>query len=174
MEHGYKGVSMEMVAGMAGITKAAIYYHFPDKPSLVIAVSDWIFSRAAAQTGSLLASSDPLSARLERVAESFFHIPDPFVRFALMMGEATSDLTPDQIATIRSHEDRIGQLLVTTFTTAITEGECVQADPVFLAHAFIALLHLGSAVDPTGKKLFPDAHSTAASLVSLFWRGVGT
>ena len=174
MEHGYKGVSMEMVASQAGITKAAIYYHFPDKPALVIAVSDWIFSRATTQTSALLASQDPLKVRLERVAESFFHIPDPFVRFALMMGEASTDLTPEQLATIRRHQDRIGQLLTSTFSAAVQEGECSSSDPLFLAHAFIALLHLGSSVDFEGNKLFPDPHSTACSLVDLFWNGMGS
>ncbi len=172
MEHGYKGVSMEMVAARAGVTKAAIYYHFPDKPTLVVAVSEWIFARAASQTSKLLAENEPLHVRLQKVAEGFFHIPDPFVRFAIMMGEATSDLSPEQIATIRTHEAQIGNLLISTFEQSTAAHECRAIDPVFLAHSFIAFLNLGSAIDTEGKKKFPDPHAAAQSLVDLFWNGI--
>ncbi|MFH0784866.1 MAG: TetR/AcrR family transcriptional regulator [Pseudomonadota bacterium] len=33
-EHGYDGVSMRDVAGVAGVSPAALYYHFPDKEHL--------------------------------------------------------------------------------------------------------------------------------------------
>jgi Transcriptional regulator len=40
LKYGYSGASIAMIAEELGVTKAALYYHFPDKESLFLAVFD--------------------------------------------------------------------------------------------------------------------------------------
>jgi AcrR family transcriptional regulator len=50
---GYAGASIAMIAGDLGVTKAALYYHFPDKEALFLAVFDEYLSGVAADLAAL-------------------------------------------------------------------------------------------------------------------------
>ena len=39
-EHGLEAISVEVIAAQAGVTKRALYYHFPSKHDLVLAYLD--------------------------------------------------------------------------------------------------------------------------------------
>ncbi len=54
-EWGYAGVSMDDVAKATGVTKAALYYHFPSKHALVLAVAKRAIERDQRDLQVLLA-----------------------------------------------------------------------------------------------------------------------
>jgi len=173
MRLGYRRVTMEMVASAAGITKAAVYYHFADKPSLVVEATTGVFHRVAARTEALLGRPAPLYDRLVAVAEIVLSLPDPFISFEALLRDARDDLTPAQVAQIRTAEEAIGDLVVGAVTAAVRGGElAANTNGLLVAHGYLALMRLGQTRDAQGRPRFPDAAGTARALVDMLWHGV--
>ena len=61
---GYEGTSIRNIADRMGMTKAAIYYHFPSKENLL---AD-ILTPAMTRVGQVLATADPVSTSEQRRA----------------------------------------------------------------------------------------------------------
>jgi AcrR family transcriptional regulator len=53
LQWGYAGTSVSMIAEGLGVTKAALYYHFPDKEALFLAVFDEYLGGVAAELSAL-------------------------------------------------------------------------------------------------------------------------
>jgi TetR/AcrR family transcriptional repressor of nem operon len=68
-KHGFKGMRVDEIAEKTGLTKGAIYHHFPNKQALGYAVVDELFYKMFNQYwGELLKSKGP---PLEVIASSF-------------------------------------------------------------------------------------------------------
>jgi AcrR family transcriptional regulator len=173
MARGYRAVTMDAVAKAAGVTKPAVYYHFKDKASILVAVARLVFSRARDGTTAILARPVPLRERLQAIARVVFALPHPFTVFDAMMHEVESELAPEQLAEIRAEERSLTALMERTILDAAAAGEIRTDDPVLAAHAFLALLRVGQARDPEGCRRFTDISATAERLVAIFWEGVG-
>lgn len=72
VERGFADVSMQEIADAAGLTKAAIYYHFSDKEALFQQVIVDEIDRLCAGVEAELAIGPPLHGQLERVARFAF------------------------------------------------------------------------------------------------------
>ena len=172
LEYGYRGVTMEMVADAAGLTKAAVYYHFHDKASLVVASMQWTFELARSATEAILARPLPLAARLEVLAQAVLGLPQPFTSFGTLLHEAQAELSPDQMQALREAEASVTQPLERAILAAMADGEIQVEDPLLLVHSFVAALGVGQIVAQNGKPLFPDLPRTARMLVSVMFRGI--
>lgn len=69
-ESGYHSVSMSDIARELGITKAALYYHFPSKTAIYAAVLDTVKGDMERLLAVALAEETP-RARLEAIIESY-------------------------------------------------------------------------------------------------------
>lgn len=172
MEYGYRGVTMEMVADAAGLTKAAVYYHFHDKASLVLATMQRTFEVARQATEAILAQPAPLADRLEEMACIVLQLPHPFLAFNALLHEAQAELSPGQLTAMREAEASVAHPLEQAIFAAVASGTIQAEDPLLLAHSFVAALGVGQNCTPDGQPLFPDRTRTAKVLVSLFWHGV--
>lgn len=64
--YGYQGTSIDRIAGAAGVTKGALYYHFRDKEELLFeAVKDRVAEFEERIVGSVERVSDPAGALME-------------------------------------------------------------------------------------------------------------
>jgi len=71
---GFHGVSMRDVAAAAGVTPAALYYHFPDKEQLYLALIAHVYSdRIPPLIAQMAAGTDPWQ-RLENLVAGFVHL----------------------------------------------------------------------------------------------------
>lgn len=172
MEHGYRGVTMEMVADAAGLTKAAVYYHFHDKASLVVSTMERTFEAARSATQDILDRPLPLRDRLEILARVVLGLPHPYIAFDALMHEALSELNAGQLRTVREAEASVTAPLEQALFDASAQGEIRAGDPLLLCHSFVAALRVGQAASPDGRALFPDFDRAAKELVAIFWRGV--
>ena len=172
MEKGYRAVTVEMVAEAAGLTKAAVYYHFKDKATLMVEAARSTFTHAREATQSILARPEPLRARLEAMARIVLNLPQPFTAFDAMMLEAEGELAPEQLAAIRMEEQRVAAVLEEAVRASALRGEIRARSPVLIAHAFIALLRVGQARNVDGSPRFPDTQATARILMDMLWTGV--
>lgn len=58
-EHGYSGTSLSRIAGGAGITKAAVLYHFPTKDAVVDAAYQHVLTALVTRLADAVESADP-------------------------------------------------------------------------------------------------------------------
>ena len=172
MDMGYRAVTMEMVAEAAGVTKAAVYYHFSDKATLFVAAAHHVFDRARSATERLLAQPGSLRGRLLEIAKVVLALPRPFTEFDAMMHEATLDLSPEQITDIHAQERSVDEVIEQACFTAAQRGEIRAPDPMLAAHGFLALLRVGQARDEEGNPRLPDTLRTADVLIDMLWGGI--
>ncbi|AQP48317.1 hypothetical protein BW730_13210 [Tessaracoccus aquimaris] len=88
-EHGVAGTSLQMIAGRLGITKAAIYHHFPVKDQIVVEV----LSEGLAQLDDAVAASSAAATPDERAWLIVMGLADIMVdhrqRYSIMMNDPT-------------------------------------------------------------------------------------
>ncbi|GAB3746582.1 TetR/AcrR family transcriptional regulator [Microlunatus parietis] len=61
--HGYAGTSLQRIADAAGITKAAVIYHFASKNAVIKAAYDFVIARVVEHVGARVdAAPDPAAA----------------------------------------------------------------------------------------------------------------
>ncbi|MER5861920.1 ScbR family autoregulator-binding transcription factor [Kitasatospora sp. NPDC002040] len=136
-EKGYRTASVKEVAERTGMTKGAVYHHFPSKDSLVIALVEALYDRWPEMLKQARAESpSPLLAAFrvtDRVAEAF--ITDPVTRAVTrLQAERSSipfELPAPYVGWIR--------LLTELLTEAEQAGELrpgIEPEPV--AHAMVA------------------------------------
>jgi AcrR family transcriptional regulator len=57
-EHGFADVALETIVRAAGVTRGALYHHFPDKSELFAAVFEQVEAEVAARMGEAIASAN--------------------------------------------------------------------------------------------------------------------
>jgi AcrR family transcriptional regulator len=67
---GFKGTSIRDIAQAVGMLPGSVYYHFPSKDALLLAVYREGVERIAAQVGAAVASSDVAWGRLEAACQA--------------------------------------------------------------------------------------------------------
>jgi TetR/AcrR family transcriptional regulator, mexJK operon transcriptional repressor len=172
MELGYRAVTMEMVAERAGVTKAAVYYHFTDKPALLTEGLIAMFRRVRKATDRILGNSAPLRDRLVSLAEAMMRLPEPLTRVDLLLRVARDDLSQSQLAAIRQVGDGVDAAVIAAIREGMGSGAVRAVDAELLGHVFMTLVRVGHTRGATGDLRFPDPAETAGALVDMLWRGV--
>lgn len=172
MDAGYRAVTMDMVGEPAGVTKATVYYHFPDKTSLFVATSEHVFSQARQASQRVLAQNGPLRSRLYEIARIVLGLPRPFTSFDVMLHEALAELSPEQLGQVRAAQHSVDAVIEQAFRDASSRGEIATVSPTLAAHAFIALLRLGQTRNEAGDLRFPEPEAAAAQVIALLWNGI--
>ncbi len=166
MEHGFAPVTLEMVADGAGVTKAAIYYYFPTKADVFVSAMERLLHRIAEETARILTMPGRFADHLREVTEIRLKISETRFDFERVLQEAHEHLSTDQVQRVRAAMQRLADVLIAAFHEAAPE-ELRVPHPVFTAHAYLALLNVAYARDPSGQPLFPNAATTAAWIVAL-------
>lgn len=68
--HGYAGCSLQRIADAAGITKAAVVYHFASKNAVIRAAYDAVIAALTAHVTERLTAAPTAGARVEAYVES--------------------------------------------------------------------------------------------------------
>jgi AcrR family transcriptional regulator len=126
IERGYADVSMQEIASAAGLTKAAIYYHFPDKEALFTSVVAAEFERICTGVAAELALGPPLRTQLERVAR--FAFTSGRGDFARLAGDAHLYCSHPHQQAIRRQVATPIQLVREAFLQAREAGEITDAE----------------------------------------------
>ncbi|RPA58484.1 TetR/AcrR family transcriptional regulator [Gordonia oryzae] len=107
VEHGYDATSVRTIAGEVGVTVPALYYHYDNKQSILVALLDHAMRTVSSHIDAALveAGDDPvrrLSGVVEATALYMANHPD----LAFLDSERRS-LTPENGAWYREHRDAI-------------------------------------------------------------------
>jgi len=139
-QRGYAAVSIGQIAEEVGITKAAMYHHFPSKDELYTAVVCDLLEHILAGIRAIVAGEGSVREKLRRLAEqAILQVPvdadmDAFMR------DAREHLSPEQRAQIaRAH---VGMMAAVTelMQQGIAKGELQDWGARLMAYIFMELM----------------------------------
>jgi AcrR family transcriptional regulator len=142
-EDGYEGASMRDIAGRAGVSVAALYYHFPSKQDLLREFLDEAYDVILARLERRLAAADPTPvARLDEVVSTLIaaRLHDDFARLAANVAfrEHTRLHAPER-ASIDRKRAQLLQIVEQVLTDGVDAGAFTVATPREAAHAIVTL-----------------------------------
>ncbi|MER6991803.1 helix-turn-helix domain-containing protein [Saccharopolyspora hirsuta] len=97
-DRGYAGTSLSRIAERAGITKAAVLYHFPSKDAVVRAAHEHVLTALTTQVGAAVEAADPAQGPAAYIRSMIGHLRE-HPRHTRMITEAmTSEAAERQPA----------------------------------------------------------------------------
>lgn len=142
-EHGYDGASMRDMAARAGVSVAALYYHFPSKLALLSEFLEEAYDVILRRIDRRLAGAapDPASQLDELVATliaSYTH--DEFaLRASLVALREYGRLPVEDRRTVDAKRERVVARAVAVIEAGARDGTFDSDDPVEAARAVVAL-----------------------------------
>jgi TetR/AcrR family transcriptional regulator, fatty acid metabolism regulator protein len=82
-ERGVHRVSLEEIAGAAGVSKGLVLYHFKSRENLVLATMEWVLTEVAARIGSAVAAAPTPVSKVEAMVDVIFTGAEANRRFYL-------------------------------------------------------------------------------------------
>jgi AcrR family transcriptional regulator len=158
---GYAGTNLEDVAELAGVTKGAVYHHFPTKKALYEAVVVDIHDELGAHSDERADKADDVWDRLVEVFVAFLEItPEPGIR--MLMVEAPAVLGYQRWHEIDDEHNLAG--IIELLEDVQATGELVFQVTPELARALNAMINaLGTLVSQD------DDPTTARTMVIPIW-----
>jgi AcrR family transcriptional regulator len=177
-EAGYLGVSLEEVAREVGVSKPALYYHFPEgKEELFVAIAHRALEQNREGLERAIASAENGAGRLRAIARWLMserargHPMDELRNVGNFINEQhRAELAEGFYGSLYAPIHRV-------IASAVEYGEFRASDPEFLTWSFLSLLSgmLEVEAGPSGPPL-PEAVRTgetmADAVVDLFFNGV--
>lgn len=169
VERGFDGVSMQQIAAAAGLTKAAIYYHFRDKEDLFGHVIKREMEHACLVLDGVLAEEAPLRTHLERMAvASFGWFQSDFGR---LVGDLKHHVSPTRRAAIGCDVDAPNLLVLPRIERAVAEGELrADLDPQLVVSLYFGLLW--TQMQRAKLEGTPPRRETASAIVDILFCGI--
>ncbi|RKT84872.1 regulatory protein, tetR family [Saccharopolyspora antimicrobica] len=91
-EHGYAGTSLARIAERAGITKAAVLYHFPSKDAVVRAAYEHVLTALVAEVAAAVEAAEPARGPAAYIRSMIGHLRE-HPRHTRMITEAMTNDT---------------------------------------------------------------------------------
>jgi len=168
MDLGFEKVSLAGVAKACGVTKASVYYYFPNKSELFTSALLFVMQVAYNSSAKIIESDAPLKDRMLELAVK--HMSNAHVEFETMMREASPALSEEQVRQIRESEGALHLLLGQMFRSEMDKGVIVECDHHLLAHTFTAALSVRN------RKELINEHKTVAQaaeeIIELLLKGI--
>jgi AcrR family transcriptional regulator len=142
-EVGYDAASVRDMAARAGVSVAALYYHFPSKSDLLREFLDeaWEVSLARLQRQLRLAGDDPV-AQLDMLVATIIagNIHDDFAKLASNVAlRDYQRLDPPERAAIAKKHRRVRGMIEKVLANGVEQGAFTTDDPAMTARAILTL-----------------------------------
>ena len=132
---GFKRARMEDIAAMAGVSRAAVYYHFNTKVELATAIADDVFQRLTATVSAALADG-PIDGVIAATVRFF---ADQVAVARLLVNE----LSPNDPAQLFArHREALLSLLRRRIAADLAAGRVRPMDADVAAHAVLGLMRV--------------------------------
>ncbi len=142
-EDGYEGASMRDIAARAGVSVAALYYHFPSKQDLLREFLDEAYDVILARLDRRMAAADPTpAAQLDEVVSTLIaaRLHDGFARQAANVAfrEYTRLNSPER-ESIDAKRRRLLEKVEAVIDSGVASGAFTVSTPREAAHAIVTL-----------------------------------
>ena len=152
-EDGYEGASMRDMAARAGVSVAALYYHFPSKLDLLREFLDEAYDVTLARIDRRLAATDPTPvARLDEIVATLIasHLHDEWAQLASNVAfREYTRLNPPERKAIDRKRHKLLQLVTNVIEDGVESGDFTTSEPREAARAIVTLAT--SLVEPYGE-----------------------
>jgi AcrR family transcriptional regulator len=172
VERGFDSVSMQQIADSAGLTKAALYYHFRDKEDLFGHVVRREMDRVRLALGTVIREDGTLCQHLQRIAlASFAWFQSDIGR---VLGDLKTHVSEHRRLAIGCDIQPPYDIIRPCFERAAAAGE-IRAD---LDLDFVIPLFFGMLFSQMNRArldgLTPPTNEAAAAIVDILLDGIGT
>jgi TetR/AcrR family transcriptional regulator len=125
---GYHGTSLEDVAQRLGVTKAALYYYFPNKQAVLKACFDHVIREGMDNVALARRANVNGREKVKIVLSNFLEhlVSEMSVSVAMMEEDA---LPPDDLAEVKAKRDEFEEALRGFLREGIEDGSIVSCDP---------------------------------------------
>src|SRR3954464_2278401 len=152
-EDGYEGASMRDMAARAGVSVAALYYHFPSKLDLLREFLDEAYDVTLNRIDRRLAAAKPTPvARLDEIVGTLIwsHLHDEWAQLASNVAfREYTRLNPPERKAIDRKRKKLLQLVSSVIANGIASGDFATDEPLEAARAIVTLST--SLVEPYGE-----------------------
>lgn len=167
---GYQGISMREIAEACGISKPALYYHFEDKESLVLAVLEGYLEKVAELVSAACARTSTGRERLREILYGIFNQPPEQRALIRMGGHEMAQFSADgRERFARLYQQKFLGPLADVFQAGMQAGEFRPMPPHQAVWMFLGIMYPfflpTSAVELSSPPL--------ADLLSVFLDGIG-
>lgn len=166
----YADVTVDGIARRSGVTKGALYHHFPSKEDLYLQMMHAALARKRELFSRALESGRGCRERLGLLTRAFFELPKEEVGLMRLVRRDVNVFAPAVRAKlVRSYQACLPSLVETVIRDAVRDGELAPGDPRLLAWHFVATVEvtLGRHADC----VFKDSGSKLNHVLDLFFRG---
>jgi AcrR family transcriptional regulator len=169
--HGYADVTMQAIADAAGVTKAALYYHFNDKEALFAEAFTAELARVCDGIAAELVRESALAAQLEAVAR--FLLDTSGLEFARLVADLDRYVAIDHRRALLDRSRRPRDVVRPAFERALARGEIRPVDLDVTVSLYFSMVFgllrnavYGSPVPATNAAL-------AAAVAAMVMQGIG-
>jgi AcrR family transcriptional regulator len=152
-EDGYEGASIRDMAARAGVSVAALYYHFPSKLDLLREFLDEAYDLVLSRLDRRLAAADPAPpAQLDEVVATLVasHLHDDFAQLASNVAwREYTRLQPPERRAIDAKRRTLHRMVERVIVRGVAAGDFATPEPHEAARAIIILA--SSLVEPYGE-----------------------
>jgi AcrR family transcriptional regulator len=137
---GYNSVAMRDIANAVGIKQASLYYHFPSKEQLFVAVNERVFERHRLGLQQAIAeNAADLRSQLHAIGRWF--LSQPPIHFLSMVHTDMPLLDEENTARLTTYSHQcIFEPICQIFTQAQQQGEIRNVRPQLLAGFFLSVI----------------------------------
>lgn len=139
-KRGYVGASLRDIAELAGVTAAALYYHFEKKEDLLREIIFEGLERIAQDVIASLASSHPPEQALEEVVRAHLRYNVECSREAKIIIEESRFLNEVDYATVRERQNAILNVYRACITELCSSGRIGTVDPTITAFNIVSII----------------------------------
>ncbi len=171
VRQGYTATSIRQIAAEAGIGKATIYHHFPDKQAIVLALVDQNTGRTRQVLEAVKAETDP-RRRIETAVEAslrfFYESADILQIVRREVPGGRTQFKSEYVSFFQEHTT----LLTEALQQGIEQGLFRPVDTAAASRVLLTMIQGTFALAYlSGERLEPPEKATA-SLLDIFFRGI--
>ena len=168
----YADVTITEIAGTAGVTKGALYHHFPSKEALYLAMMHADLQEKKGLFRSAAESAGTCRERLHRLVETFLQLPrEKRELIKLVRRDINIFKNPIRDRLVRAYQAALPEQVEVIIRDGIRSKELAPGDPRLLAWLHVALVEV--IFTDYAEELLGGSAAMADYAVNLFLSGAG-
>jgi AcrR family transcriptional regulator len=170
-QQGYTATSVRQIAEAAGIGKATIYHHFPDKETIALALLEESLGRMDAILPTAGAADDPRQRIRAMAKVSIEYLFESADLWQVVRREVPGGRKAMETRLALFFQDYIA-LIASTVQRGVDQGLFRPLDPTQAARVFLMMIQGSFALALFSGNIKPEPSEIVATVLEIFFRGI--